>query len=258
MTDHVRPGEIFEIEPTSSGRHWHIPWWLLLAVAIAVTELTAHPAIGVSVFCLKFGLNDWRTAAWLCRTDPYPKRSHTIWWFLVGSGFLKIFLMSSIAFPVLAGWWHVMTKQPVRHEVRMAMTIGLGGMFFSFVLNHIGLMVASRRHVRVWLNGKLHRFRDSNVWPVLLSRPNRLRDILNGSALPAILAFTVGTIFLLIFAMQKMIRPAMTSAAVVVVASLILLGHAISVKRIMARTSEECWGDLPELEAAGEVEDSFA
>jgi hypothetical protein len=249
MADHERPGEIFEIEPTSNGRHWHIPWWLLLAVAIFITELTAHPAIGVAVFCLKFGLNDWRTAAWLCRTDPQPRRSHTIWWFLVGSGFLKIFLMSSIAFPVLAGWWHAMTKQPVRHEVRMAMIIGLGGMFFSFVLNHIGLVVASRRRVRVWLNGKLHHFRDGNVWPVLLSRPNRLRDILNGSALPAILAFTMGSIFLLVFAKQKMIRPAMVSAAVIVVSSLILLGHAISVKRILARTPEECWGDLPELGA---------
>ena len=96
------------------------------------------------------------------------------------------------------------------------------------------------------------------MFGLLLSRPNRLRDILNGSALPAILAFTMGTIFLLVFTMQKMIRPAMISAMVVVVASLILLGHAISVKRIMARTSEECWGDLPELEREAEVEDSFA
>ena len=254
MNENVRPGDIFEIEPSSSGRHWHIPWWLLLAVAIFVTELTAHPAIGVTVFCLKFGLNDWRTAAWLCRTDPRPRRSHTIWWFLVGSGFLKIFLMSSIAFPVLAGWWAVMTQQVVKHEVRVAMTIGLGGMLLSFVINHIGLVLASRRRVRVWLNGNLHRYREGNVWPVLLSRPNRLRDILNGSALPAILAFTMGTIFLLVFTMQKMLRPAMTSAVVVVVSSLILLGHAISVKRIVARTSEECWGDLPELEAEDSVE----
>lgn len=249
MTENVRPNEIFEIEPTLSGRHWHIPWWLLLAVAIVVAELTAHWSVGVTVFCLKFGLNDWRTAAWLCRVDPQPRRSHTIWWFLVGSGFLKIFLMSSIAFPVLAGWWAAMTRQRVLHEVQVAMTIGIGGMFFSFVVNHIGLYLASRRRVRVWLNGHLHRFREANVWPVLLSRPNRLRDLLNGSALPAILAFTIGIIFLIVFGVRNMIRPAMTSAAVVVISSLILLGHAISVRRIVARTSEECWGDLPELEA---------
>jgi hypothetical protein len=253
MTENVRPGEIFEIEPTAGGRHWSIPWWLLLAVAIFVTELTAHPAIGVAVFCLKFGLNDWRTSAWLCRTDPQPRRSHTIWWFLVGSGFLKIFLMSSIVFPILAGWWAVLTKQVVKHEVMVAMVIGLGGMLLSFVINHIGLFLASRRHVRVWLNGKLHWFREANVWPVYLAGPNRLRDILNGSAFPAILAFISGSGCLIVLAMRKLVRPAMTSAIVVVVASLILLGHAISVKRIIARTSEECWGDLPELEADDSV-----
>lgn len=248
MTDDVRAGEVFEIEPTTSGRHWHIPWWLLLAVAIVVAELTAHPAIGVAVFCLKFGLNDWRTAAWLCRVDPQPRRSHSIWWFLVGSGFLKIFLMSSIAFPVLAGWWKVITKQNVKDEVLVAMTIGLCGMFFSFVVNHIGLYFASRRRVRVWLNRQLHLFRDRNVWPMRLTGANRLREILNGSALPAILAFVVGIGCLIVFGMKQAFRPAITSGIVALVSSLILLGHGLSVKRIVARTSEECWGDLPELE----------
>ncbi len=39
-----------------------------------------------------------------------------------------------------------------------------------------------------------------------------------------------------------------TSGVVALVSSLILLGHGLSVKRIVARTSEECWGALPELE----------
>ena len=248
MTDDVRPGELFEIEPTSSGRQWHIPWWLLLAVAIVVTEMTAHPAIGVAVFCLKFGLNDWRTAAWLCRVDPQPRRSHTIWWFLVGSGFLKIFLMSSIAFPVLAGWWKAIAKQNVTAEVKVAMTIGLCGIFFSFVVNHIGMYLASRRRVRIWLNRQLHQFRDNNAWPVRMSGTNRLRDLLNGSALPAILAFVMGIAFLIVFGIQKLFQPAITSGIVAAVAGLILLGHRLSVKRIVARSSMECWSDLPELE----------
>jgi hypothetical protein len=248
MANDVRPGELFEIEPTTSGRQWHVPWWLLLAVAILVTELTAHPAIGVAVFCLKFGLNDWRTAAWLCRVDPQPRRSHTIWWFLVGSGFLKIFLISSVAFPVLAGWWSVIAKQDVWHEFLVAMTIGLCGMFFSFVVNHIGLYLAARRHVRVWVNRQLHQHRDRNVWPVRLAGTNRLRDLLNGSAFPAILAFIVGIACLIVFGIANAIRPAITSGIVATVSGLILLGHGLSVKRIVARTPLECWGDLPVLE----------
>jgi hypothetical protein len=248
MSDDVRPGEVFEIEPTASGREWHIPWWLLLAVAIVVTELTAHPAIGVAVFCLKFGLNDWRTAAWLCRVDPQPRRSHSIWWFLVGSGCLKIFLVSSIAFPVLAGWWRAIVKQNVLAEVRVAMTIGLCGMFFSFVVNHVGLYFASRRGVRVWLNRQLHQHRDANIWPVRLTGANRLRDVLNGSALPAILAFIAGIACLIIFGMKQAIRPAIISGTIAMAASLILLGHGLSVKRVVARSPDECWADLPELE----------
>lgn len=239
---------MFEIEPTSDGRHWHIPWWLLLAIALFVAEMTAHPAIGVVVFCLKFGLNDWRTAAWLCRVDPQPRRSHSIWWFLVGSGFLKIFLMSSIAFPVLAGIWRAITNQRVKGEVLVAMTIGLGGMLLSFLVNHVGLYFASRRRVRIWLNGQLHQHRDGNVWPVRMTGPNRLRDVLNGSALPAILAFILGNLCLLIFGVRQAIRPAITSGIVALVASLILLGHGLSVKRVVARSPDECWDDLPVLE----------
>lgn len=248
MTDDERASEVFEIEPTTSGRHWHVPWWLLLAVAIVVTELTAHPAIGVAVFCLKFGLNDWRTAAWLCRVDPQPRRSHTVWWFLVGSGFLKIFLMSSIAFPILAGWWRAIAKQNVIAEVQVAMTIGLCGMFFSFVVNHIGLFLASRRRVRVWLNRQLHQFRDANAWPLRLTGSNRLREVLNGSALPAILAFIAGFACAIVFGLNNMLPQAITSGGISLVAGVILLGHGLSVRRVVAKTPDECWADLPELE----------
>jgi hypothetical protein len=46
---------------------WHTPltWSALAALGLLVYELTAQPALGVSVLCLKFGWNDWRTALWL-------------------------------------------------------------------------------------------------------------------------------------------------------------------------------------------------
>ena len=64
----------------------------------------------------------------------------------------------------------------------------------------------------------------------------------------AILAFILGIMWLIIFGLQNAIRPAITSGIIALVSSLILLGHGLSVKRIVARTPEECWGDLPELE----------
>jgi uncharacterized membrane protein (DUF485 family) len=244
----VRPGEVFEIDPAGSSRPFHVPIWIFLVVAAIVTELTAHPAIGVAVFCLKFGLNDWRTAIWLVRVDPQSRRSHSIWWFLVGSGFLKIFLMSSIAFPILAGWWAAIFRVRVRDEVLVAMMIGLGGMVFSFVVNHIGLYLAARRRVRVWLNRQLHQCRANNQWPVRLTGANRVREMLNGSALPAILSLVLGAAFLIVFAMQGNIQGGTISGIVTLVSSLILLGHGLSVKRIVARSPDECWDDLPVLE----------
>jgi hypothetical protein len=43
--------EVFEIdEQPSWGLNWHLPWRLLAAVAIAVVELTAHPALGIVIW----------------------------------------------------------------------------------------------------------------------------------------------------------------------------------------------------------------
>ena len=84
--------------------------------------------------------------------------------------------------------------------------------------------------------------------PVRLTGANRLRDVLNGSALPAILAFIAGIAGLIGFGLAKAFRPAITCGTVATVASLILLGHGLSVKRVVARSPEECWADLPELE----------
>ena len=86
---------MFEIEPAESGGLLaHLPWWLILAIAFAVTELTAHPAIGVSVLCLKFGWNDFRTGLWLRHRDPFPHRGAVSFWFYLASGLWRVCLWS--------------------------------------------------------------------------------------------------------------------------------------------------------------------
>ena len=76
MSHNSHANETFEIEPVA-GRawDWQVPWWMLATGALAVIELKAAPAVGVMILCLRFGFNDWRTAGWLCRTDPFPKRA---------------------------------------------------------------------------------------------------------------------------------------------------------------------------------------
>ena len=47
MSDDVRPGEVFEIEPENSGGLLtHLPWWLVAAYAVArLVERKAEPAV---------------------------------------------------------------------------------------------------------------------------------------------------------------------------------------------------------------------
>ena len=91
MTDETRPGEVFEFEPTQSdGLLAQLPWWLIAMVALVVAELTTHPSIGVVVFCLKFGWNDFQTAFWLRRHDPIPVRGKVCSWFYLSSGLWRV------------------------------------------------------------------------------------------------------------------------------------------------------------------------
>ena len=251
MTNDVRTGEVFEIEPQwSDGWHWPVPWWLLAAIAVAVAELTAHPALGVVIFCVKFGLNDWRTAAWLCRVDPRRERSHTLWWFLIGSGCLKIFLVSTLVFPILARIWVALFNQDVTNEILVALGVGIGGMAVSFVMSHIGLVVAWRRRERVWLNSQLHRCRDQNCWPPQLTAPNRVQDVLTFSAIPAVLGTVVGVIFMLVGMIGGLARVGLAGSGLALVCGAIMLHHVSLVKRVLAKTPGDCWYDPPVLELA--------
>ena len=95
MNDDAQSDEVFEIEQSGdSGVLAHLPWWLILTVAFVVTELTAHPAIGVGVLCLKFGWDDFRTALWLRRRDPNRRRGAVCSWFYLSSGLWRVFLWS--------------------------------------------------------------------------------------------------------------------------------------------------------------------
>ena len=112
MNDDPHANEVFEIEPTGSGGLFaRLPWWLILAVACVVTELTAHPAIGVSVLCLKFGWDDFRTSAWLRHRDPNRQRGEVCSWFYLASGLWRVFLWS-FALMLVAIMYLIATEPP--------------------------------------------------------------------------------------------------------------------------------------------------
>ena len=234
--------ETFEIEPVA-GRtwNWHMPWWLLAALAFALIELKAKPAVGVMILCLRFGFNDWRTAGWLCRTDPQPQRARTIWWFLVGSGLLRIFVISVLVYPLLCAICAGFGFKPTRHEVRVSISFGLIGILLSLVVTHIGALLANRRGVKVWINRQLHVSRDRNEWPPCLNLPNQLKSIIGASSLPAIAASMFGLLILIGGTIAQQLPVAMIGSVVTAVSAIILINHQMLLRRITARTPDECW-----------------
>ena len=71
-----------------------------------VRTLAFLSALGTVIFCMKFGMNDWLTALWIRRRDHCGRRAATYTWFLLGSGFIKVFLVSGVAFPLLWLVWN--------------------------------------------------------------------------------------------------------------------------------------------------------
>jgi hypothetical protein len=95
--------------PDDSGGEpprWRRPftWVTLVAIGWVLYELTARPALGSVAVCIKFGWEDFRTALWLRRRDPYLLRGRACFWLHLASGLFRIASVAglmSIAFIAL-------------------------------------------------------------------------------------------------------------------------------------------------------------
>lgn len=174
---------MFETEPSDSGgRFANLPWWLILTVAFVVTELTTHPAIGVSVLCLKFGWDDFRTSAWLRSRDPNRKRGAVCSWFYVASGTWRVFIWSTGL--MCAACILLMATQPPQvwgpkanamppPEVIACIYICLASFAVATIITLFATRFASRHQVKVWISGEVSQSRRLNEWPPQ-PRPGRM------------------------------------------------------------------------------------
>src|SRR5262249_49520249 len=76
-------------------------WAVFIGSAILLFELTAQPVLSVPILCAKFGWEDFRTAWWLWRSDPYRARGRTHFWLFLANGLLRIVIFAA----VLLGAW---------------------------------------------------------------------------------------------------------------------------------------------------------
>ncbi len=150
-------------------------WVILAGLGFLVFDLTAHPSLGVAVFCLKFGLDRFKTAFWLLRKDPHQKRGRVCFLVYASSGCLKI-CWASILFLILASLaqnWIAPAQvavgiqgiQPMLIELRVAAIIMASGLAASFTLGLIGVAAAQYLKMKIWMSSSVDRARKAGSWP---------------------------------------------------------------------------------------------
>lgn len=241
--------ERFDPEPPAATENRRAGW-VLVAVGVILFELTASAALGAAVACLKFGLEDARTALWLRRRDPDRRRGRAAGWMYVAAGLGKVTIAAfavSIAGVMLAGLVLGRPDAADKHLVGV-MFLFLGGVAGLELATLWAVIAALRAPARVWLGRDIHRARRADAWPpwaAFRGGENRLRRLL----LPVIcLGYTIGLIATMIALLSPPPAPAQAGFFVALAiggqvggAVLILVAWNRILGRIEARTPREAW-----------------
>jgi hypothetical protein len=255
------------IEPQESAENTH-PWrWLapltwpvLLAVGWAVYEMTTQSALGVAVVCLKFGWGDFRTAAWLRRTDPSPGRGRACFWLYLGSGLWRAAAVASVmvfAIPLLALGLGAGLQSLERQFVGAILTVVVGFVLSSLATG-VAVVVALRWGVRLWLHPAVHAARTEDRWPPQAAGAGQVNR--TGRAVVTMLVVVVFPVLILIPVMvaAALIRPGPPGngangpalvftlcmmAGLVGGSAAVLAVKDLLVRKVVAASPEECWGE---------------
>ena len=155
-------------EPSPSRWRSSLAWGTLLIVALLAFEVTANPAVGVAVACLKFGWEDWLSALWLRRADPDPQRGRACFWMYGASGLWKssiVAFLAMFAMPLLAVFVANPRARALGPYLVGAALMALGGFGTFLIAGWIAIGVALRNRVKVWVGPEAHWARRRNHWP---------------------------------------------------------------------------------------------
>ncbi|MCE9533762.1 MAG: hypothetical protein K8T89_21930 [Planctomycetes bacterium] len=137
---------------------------VILVIGWLIYEGTHEPAIAAMAMCLKFGLEDFRTARWLLRTDPDGGRGRSCAWLYIASGLwqtavigLAMVLLTVVLDELIQG----RPQKPkdavgLRKLLNGATLTILFGFTFSTLATYVAMLYAWRHRVRPWLNGSVH------------------------------------------------------------------------------------------------------
>ncbi len=228
--------------------HIHISWYAVILAGVLLYEMTAQPGLAAAVTCSKFGWRDWRVALWLRRVDPDWKRGRTCFWFYLSFGLWKVALLATLMMMLLllamSPGCRVLPGgnklSPAIVGVLTAAGLGFG---CSFLLTYLGMALALRHRVKVWLGLAPVLARQQRYWPPEGGQHNAAPFVIITTLILTLWLALVG--MALLAAQFGRARGgvvgliALTFLALASPATLIVLKYLEG--RIFARSPAECW-----------------
>jgi hypothetical protein len=181
-------------KPTQEAprRRWRgvFTWTGLAAAGFVIFELTHQPALGAVALSLKFAFEDFKTARWLYRYDPWRARGRACWWAYVAWGLWKAvvaaFGIVVVAFGFLAVFgdpFGVALPQRVMALAGGAALTISASLGLSSVATVWAVVLAARHKVRLWVDESVKFARRDRLWPPYGQSPrppvNRLAALEN-------------------------------------------------------------------------------
>jgi len=134
-------------------------WGIAVVIAWISFELTAQPAVGVVISCLKFGWNDACDAIWLWRTDPHRGRARACSCFCLSLAMYKVVMATTFILMLLV---LILKKLDFANNQNNASSlaalacVALVGFPASALFATIGCIFSKRHSVPVWIDQTLH------------------------------------------------------------------------------------------------------
>lgn len=172
----IRPAMEEKNAPTIKRRSFFSAWFFLFILGWLVFELTSQPAFGVIIVCAKFGLKDWLTAWWLYRRDPNRPRAKACAMMFLSQGLWKV-ACTGIAIMtfliILLASLRKVPKNPndplmnagEQEQFAGAFITVLMGISFATLAGLLGIVLAWRNRLKLWVSSDIHLARENHWWP---------------------------------------------------------------------------------------------
>lgn len=235
--------------------------WLLVLLGIGwlIYEVAHSPAWAAMAMCTKFGLEDFRTAFWLLRTDPQRSRGRACCWLYIASGLWQIAIIGVAMVLLTVILVYVLQAQQgnvggLFHLLGGAALSIVAGFTLSTLATYLAMFIAWRRNVRPWLNGAIHIARRRNEWPPLYGHQNRVLVLVITTAIvtclglmPIFIGLTVEFLrdVLPRHALDLLIAAGMLFSLFLLLPTLAVFIRNLRRNGFFAEHPADCWGEQP-------------